>query len=283
MGFSRTGSTLLQRVLNSHSDVYLLPELHFLWPKSIHKDFVTVVRSRFGERISEENVDQLIDLMYSKEIRRGVWRCFEKYNLDRKIMREKLIASDRSIRGIFKALMETICLTHKRKIIGSKFPVHYSYIDTLLAWYPKCRIIHTVRDPRAIFNSQYYKHLRKANGRGKYSIGITQFIHVNRSIRGVRKMHDRLKSSDNYHVVRYEDIVINPEKTIKNICRFLNLEFEELMLKPEMTVNTSLNVRKKEKGIKKTSIYAWKNKMPRGLSRLLLKMNRAFMNSFGYQ
>jgi hypothetical protein len=97
MGFSRTGSTLLQRVLNSHGDVYLLPELHFLWPKSIHGDFVTLVRHRFGERITEENVDQLINLMFSKEFRRGIWRRFEKLNLDRKILREKLLDSDRSI------------------------------------------------------------------------------------------------------------------------------------------------------------------------------------------
>ena len=282
MGFSRTGSTLLQRVLNNHSDVYLLPELHFLWPKSIHGDFVSVIRNRFGERISEENVDQLIDLMYSKEIRRGIWRSFEKYNLDRKILRERLIDSDRSLRGIFDALMLTTRLTYKRKITGAKFPVHYSYIDTLLAWYPRCRIIHTVRDPRAIFTSQYYKHIRKADGKGKFSIGITQFIHVNRSIHGVRKMHDRLKACENYYVVRYEDMVTNPAKTIKGLCRYLNIEFQEKMLKPEMMVNTSFRVRKKEKGIKSTSVDAWRNKLPRSVSCLLLQLNRGFIDSFGY-
>jgi hypothetical protein len=178
--------------------------------------------------------------------------------------------------------METTRLTHKRKITGAKFPVHYSYIDTLLAWYPRCRIIHTVRDPRAIFTSQYYKHLRKAGGKGKYSIGITQFIHVNRSIRGVRKMHHRLKASDNYYVVRYEDMVTNPEKTLKDVCRYLDIEFQEQMLKTEMVVNTSLSERKKVKGIKRTSIDGWKQKLPRSLSGLLFQLNRDFMESFGY-
>ena len=282
IGFSRTGSTLLQRVLNNHSDVYLLPELHFLWPKSIHGDFVSLVRQRIGERISEENVDQLIDLMYSREMRRGVWRRFETQNLDRKILRRKLLNSDRSIRGIFDALMQTTRLVYKRKITGAKFPVHYSYVDTLLSWYPQCKIIHTVRDPRAIFTSQYYKHLRIANGKGKYSIGMTQFIHVNKSIRGVRKMHDRLKVIDNYYVVRYEDMVTTPEKTLKHMCRYLDIGFQTQMLETEMVVNTSLSERKKVKGIKRTSIDGWKQKLPRSLSILLFQLNKVFMESFGY-
>lgn len=282
LGFSRTGSTLLRQILDKYTEVSIIPELNLLWPRRIRTDFVTTVRRRLGNRITEKNVDQLIELMFSKKFIGPFWNQIDKYNIDKQLLKQKIMNSDRSIKSIFDALLDIIRLMSQKKIAGAKFPVHYSYIDTLLMWYPNCKIIHTVRDPRAIFASQYYKHLRKAGRIGKCSVGIIQFIHVNISLRGAKKMHDKMKDRKNYYVIRYEDLVKEPGKTLNDLCQFLNIKFRKEIANPEVFRNASFNERIKEKGIYKTSIQAWKEKLPKRISSLLLRLNKNFMKSFGY-
>jgi hypothetical protein len=282
MGFSRTGSTLLQQILNKYSEVVILPELHLLWPRRLHADFTTTVRRQVGNRITEKNIDHLIDLMFSKTLRGVFWKHIDKHNIDRQLLKQKIMDSERSIKNIFDVLLEIKLLAPQKKIAGAKFPVHYSYINRLLKWYPNCKIIHTVRDPRAIFASQYYKHLRRAGRITKFFTGIIQFIHVNVSLRGIRKFHDKMKGLQNYYIIRYEDLVTDPEKTLNDLAHFLNIQFKENMANPEVFQNTSLEERKIGKGIYNTSIHAWKEKLPKSINSLLLRINKKFMHSFGY-
>lgn len=282
MGFSRTGSTLLQQILNKYTEVEILPELHLLWPRRLHADFKTIVRHQIGNRITEKNIDHLIDLMFSKKLKGVFWKHIDKHNIERQLLKQKIMDSERSIKNIFDVLMEIKLLASHKKTAGAKFPVHYSYIDHLLKWYPNCKIIHTVRDPRAIFVSQYYKHLRTAGRITRFFTGIIQFIHVNVSLHGITKFHDKMKDLQNYYIIRYEDLVTDPEKTLNDLAHFLNIQFKEDIADPELFQNTSLEERRIGKGFYKTSIHAWKAKLPKSINSLLLRLNNKFMHLFDY-
>ena len=48
VGFSRTGSTLLQNLLNTYTEVCIAPELHIHWPTRLHNDFAINIQTASG-------------------------------------------------------------------------------------------------------------------------------------------------------------------------------------------------------------------------------------------
>jgi hypothetical protein len=111
----------------------------------------------------------------------------------------------------------------------------------------------------------------------------SQFVHVSISLPGIRKMHDKMKGRGNYHVIRYENLAMDPLKTPNDWCQFLNIKFNPEMSNPQGFQNASLKERKKaKKGIDRTSVYAGQEKLPKIISSLIGKMNENFMISFEY-
>jgi hypothetical protein len=82
MGFSRTGSTLLQQILNKYSEIGIIPEMHFLWPRLLHRDFATMMKRHVGKKINERNIDQLIEMIFSKRLQGVFWKDIDKYKMD---------------------------------------------------------------------------------------------------------------------------------------------------------------------------------------------------------
>ena len=63
---------------------------------------------------------------------------------------------------------------------------------------------------------------------------------------------------DNYYISRFEDIVSQPEKSIKDLCNFLRIDFNENMVYPPM-VDSSYRKNGKNKGLDKNTLSRWKN------------------------
>ena len=167
--------------------------------------------------------------------------------------------------------------------MGAKFPVHYSYVDKLLEWYPDCLLIHTVRDPRAIFSSQFHKHAKdNSPSIKKIIVAVMQFIHVNFSFYEVAKMHEKLKQLPNYHLYKYELAVSQPEVSLKTLCNFLGVPFNQEMLNPRVRYNTSYGDKRFAKGLHSNSVDAWKYKIPKYVDRLIQLTNKNAMRKLGY-
>jgi hypothetical protein len=120
-----------------------------------------------------------------------------------------------------------------KRISGVKDPGAEMYTNDILKMYPKCKILHVVRDPFSIIASK------------KMSLEVDKSKHIDpifysqlsqsilRSEIGM-KMHPY-----NYYVVRYEDIIENTENTVRKLCSFLDIEYENGML--EMSGNNDWN------------------------------------------
>jgi hypothetical protein len=88
----------------------------------------------------------------------------------------------------------------------------------------KC--IHMIRDPRAVVVSRNYgKYLHEGCGGQKYPV-----LFIARSWRRSVELYRKLYGNDNYLPIRYEDLVISPEKILKKICDFLGIHFNPIML-----------------------------------------------------
>ena len=71
------------------------------------------------------------------------------------------------------------------------------------------------------------------------------------------KIHLKYKHLDNYLLLRYEDLLDNPEKVIKKLCDFCEIDYLNGMLNPDEGQASSLTG-KKSSGFDKAASNRWK-------------------------
>ncbi|HEX5588459.1 MAG TPA: sulfotransferase, partial [Acidimicrobiia bacterium] len=96
------------------------------------------------------------------------------------------------------------------------------YADRVFAEYPDARIVHMVRDPR-----DRYASVRRRHGQDLSRVGAATG-RWRSSMRAARR--NLRRHPGRYLVVRYEDIVDDPEATMQRVCRFAGLDYTPAML-----------------------------------------------------
>jgi hypothetical protein len=160
VGVSRSGTTLMRRVLDSSSRMGIATENHYLGHLLAREGARHYFR-QVGDLRDDQAVRSVVELIWSGDFQRRsrlreispYWRWLMR-TVPREEFEARLLASDRSDRGIFSALMRTYADHGLKPVMGEKTPAHLAYVDTLLEWYPKARVVHMVRDPRGIYVSE---------------------------------------------------------------------------------------------------------------------------------
>lgn len=107
-----------------------------------------------------------------------------------------------------------------------KTPRTESHPATMDELFPDAKLLQIVRDPRAVFAS--FKN-RIINRYGCHAKAHRLPRSWNRSAREIPRLR---RDPSRFLVIRYEDLVKNPEETLKKICRFGGFDFCGKMLKP---------------------------------------------------
>lgn len=122
---------------------------------------------------------------------------------------------------------ELITYLHKRyakksgaSLWGQKTPRFVRHWKLLKETFPNSKFIHLVRDPRAVCNSLKNSDVHQSN----------MFYAVRRWKYDVQNGLDMETSLDDVLRVSYEDLVQNPEGTLREITEFLNIDYNPNML-----------------------------------------------------
>jgi len=160
---------------------------------------------------------------------------------------------------------------------------YYSYTELLIKWFPGCKIIHTIRDPRASYASQLIKHKKVTTGflNRKISAGL-QFIHIIMQYRWQVKVHKKLSVYPNYVLFKYEDFVENPEIRLKELCQFLQVEYKESMLSPTISNSSHGGKCSNITKISKDSVLFWKSILSPRVIGMIEMINKKYMTELGY-
>jgi hypothetical protein len=236
-----------------------------------------------------------VDYIYSKDFNRASlfrkasshWRWIVR-RVDPQVLKEKILASDRSEKALFSIIMELFADRKGKPIMGEKTPAHYRYVPTLLAWYPNARIIHMMRDPRGIYISEVHRRQRENS-----SVPYRQLRHIPALMNlyilvqttltwreSVRKgIHNQRQYADNYHLQRFEDLVRDPEGQIRELSRFLEVDYQEAMLDQVVVKH---GFQENQSGFDSGAADRWKFLIPGWIDAWFRFWFKKDLNHFGY-
>lgn len=207
-GPDRSGTTLLYALIASHPNISMVRRTNYWrW-----------FYGRYGDLGNMENFDQLLNRMLS-------YKRIAPLQPDGVRIREEFLQGERSYGRLFALFHEHNAERQGKTRWGDKSLHTEHYIDTVLKEFPLAKIIHTIRDPR-----DRYASVRKRFGGDNPRLGASTARWL-ASINAARR--NKRKYPENYMIIRFEDLVSDPEKVCREICEFIGEEYDPQMLTME--------------------------------------------------
>lgn len=294
VGCFRSGTTLLAKVLDTSKEIsFIRAETRFLGGL-LRPGFRHFIRS-FGDLSKDLNVRLLVQSIYSDagNNKKGSYRWLRSHVSQDDFLR-RLLQSDRSERSIFKIMLDLHAVIHctDKPILGEKTPSHVFHVSTLLEWFPKAKVIHIIRDPRAVLVSQLNRKRgcvvkRYENSPMKYLNPLFVFlevIHVTAVwLRGA-SLHFKYEElyPHSYYLVSYEDLITEPKRTIRRLCDYLGITFSQEMLVQQVIGSIFTEKYAGEDGFNAQLINRWKAHIKPWMRMWIQLFAWKYLKKFGY-
>ncbi len=150
-----------------------------------------------------------------------------------KILNERLVLGEayaaavraglREAREQFLWICESMAADQQGTLLGEKTPQHWSRLDRILSLFPDARVIHICRDPRDVtagLMSMWWWGGRSVRRTARY---------WRKALLAAEALDQRL-GPDRHRIVRYEDLVANPESVLHDVATLLGVGFDPAML-----------------------------------------------------
>lgn len=238
VGVHRSGTTLMRQILERSDRIALAQENHFLGHVRAKEGARHYFRQA-GDLRDDAAIRRVVEMIYGGEFqRRSRWRDVSTFwrwlveNVPQAEMTDRLLAAERSEGGLLRAFLRAYADTRGRAVMGEKTPAHLAYVDTLLEWFPDARVVHMLRDPRAVYVSDLRRRSTRPLRRSSWFLKVPRpllppliLLQTVMLWRGAARLHDRYAARypDRYRLVRFEDVVRQPEQTLSTLFAFLGV------------------------------------------------------------
>ena len=224
VGCPRSGTTLLQRMLDNHPHLAVANDSHFI--------------PRVLEKLAPGSIDDAIAgraVPLTPELVAGArhYHRFHRLGLDDEQV-EGAARGATSYREFVSALYTEFAGISGKPLGGEKTPDYVRKLPILCGLFPDTKIVHIIRDGRDVALSLLdWAHEKK--GPGRLELWREQPVAVSAlwwrwQVRAGRSSGAEL-GADRYHEVRYEDLVADPEPGLRRVSDFLGLPFAPRMLR----------------------------------------------------
>ena len=292
-GASRSGTTLLRKILETSDRIAIAPENHFVG-HVLPREGARFYFRRLGELADDDTIRAIVELIYSGEYqRRSRWREISPFwrwlirDVSRSELEQRLLVAERTERGLMAALMRTYADHHERPVMGEKTPAHLAFADTLLDWFPDGRVVHMLRDPRAVFVSD--SHRRRGHPRRPYSwlmrvpllFPAVMLLQTTFVWAAAARRHAALKRRHpgHYMLVRFEDLVQRPDEVLPKLFEFLGVAMPARATQVEVV---SRGFKVGEQGLDAGAATRWREHIHPFAERLLRLFLGRPMRRLGY-
>lgn len=225
LGAPRSGTTLVEQIISSHSKVFGAGELSYIRHIATGKYIDSVKIAAYPERFKN---DQDKNTSFVSE--------------DAKIYLDKtmqFIDDDKIIR------------------VTDKMPANYQYLGYIFSMFPNSKVINTQRDPIDTCLSIYFQNFHSGH---EYAFNLDNLVAWYKEY--IRLMdHWRQIFGEKILTVDYNNMINDTEKTVRDVINYCNLEWENeclLFYNSKRTINTASNWQANQP-IYKSSKQRWKN------------------------
>lgn len=209
VGVGRSGTTLLQSMLNAHPKIALPPESHF-----IKKYIVPELNGRMQPETPEDLYDRLRQDKHLARLRLDLQAIITSINTDGKQI---------SYTELFPHILKAYARGVHKNIIGDKDPSYTYHLKEIHAAYPDAIVIHIIRDPRDVVLSRIKSEWGRKMG---FWYHVMEY---RRAVQSSKKIGPLLFGS-NYMELFYEDLIRQPQKELDSICGKLGVSYHPSML-----------------------------------------------------
>jgi Sulfotransferase family len=219
VGCPRSGTTLLQRILNAHPQIAITPESHWI-PRLYEKPWAL---TRAG-------------LIRPKLIRRlAAHRKFARLGIgEEELQRLAGNGHPMTYPCLVTAILGLYGKARAKPLVGDKTPDYVRRISTLHELWPEARFTHVIRDGRDVCLSM--REWPKVHPKpGDFITWEEDPVSTAAwwwefNVRLGRDDGTSLRSGL-YYEVRYEALIARPREQCERLCAFLGLPFDEAMLR----------------------------------------------------
>lgn len=272
IGTERSGSNLLRLILNAHSGLAVPHPPHVL-------HFFSPLEASYGDLQRPAGLRRLVDDVLDL-LRVHIYPWEMSIEPQRIIQRIHDASLPRSLVGVFFSLYDEYLRQSGKRRWGCKSTFVIHHVERVLAACPTAKFILLVRDPRDVAVSS------KRSIFSPFHPYFTAELWREQQLTG----HKWLESShaDRFHLLRYEELIEQPEAAVREVCRFLGEGYEANMLEYYKTdsAQKSRSLSTSWQNVGQPIQGANRNKYRQGLSkyeiRLVEDMTGDLMTRFGY-
>ncbi len=211
-GSPRSGKTLLRLVLSAHPLITITPETHFIQQ---------LFRKRIPpyKRLNRKELVVVMQLMKA-DVKLNSWPAFCLHDFLKKLSSQVGITIAQLIDNLFFTFAKqtnggTAYLGNKKGLYAEGYGLFTKKV------FPDAKFIYIVRDPREAIRSTI-KHISGYSLIKAAETCLLRYYYITR----MRKCFP-----EDVLAIRYEDLVTKPEQICRILCDFLQISFDEQMLR----------------------------------------------------
>lgn len=204
VGVTRSGTTLLRLIMDSHPELTIPPETHFV-PKLIRK------------ASQEDATPKKLHRQFMKQRR---WSDFDLDGGELLKRLQRLEPFDPT--SVIRCFYDLYAEGQDKPRWGDKTPGYQVKMRRIAKVLPEAHFIHVIRDGRDVVLSQRSKSdnptpIEDAAKRWQQRVNLS------------RKLGSKM--GDNYTEIRYEDLIADPEASARRLCAYIRIEFDDALLR----------------------------------------------------
>ncbi len=258
VGNSRSGTTMMGRILGKHRDVYTFGELHF---------FGQLCAPPFSSEIPRANVSKLAASLYCVQ-REG----YRTHGNPRSFLKEAeafldgLAAYPETPAQLFSAFLQHETTEKGKTLPCDQTPRNVFYLTDILELYPEARIINMIRDPRDVLLSQKRKWKRRFLGGSDMPMKETlrdwinyHPVTISYIWRTAVNAADQFAKHERVTSIYFEELLARPETTVKHVCNFVHISYTDRMLHVPQVGSSVTEDRPQELGINPQRAHSWQS------------------------
>ena len=265
IGVGRSGTSLLQSMLNAHSSIVAMPETQFF------RKYLANNKSR--KAIENKGAESFLQILEKDE-------AFKRLDISISEI-DSLQGSSLDLLNVYEEFMHIYATRKAKNIIVDKDPRNLDFVKTIIQLVPNAGIIQIVRDPRDVVLSKT---------KAKWSSNRPYWLHA---LIGSAQLKNSAKSIEEldktqYIQIYYEELLAKPEEVLTKLTSFIGVSFESSML--DFGASANELVSKKEMQWKKETLgpllisntEKWKNAFSPKQIAIIEKFSKWSMKKYNY-